>query len=88
MLIFYERILQFSKLRSMHLLGDINNDEEYDMSGIFEPTEQGAQIEGKIGYYYDFNVIKTAQYIILFPVQIQKHNSTFPKDAVRYLSLC
>ena len=47
MLIFYERILQFSKLRSMHLLGDINSDEEYDMSRIFEPTELGAQI----GYY-------------------------------------
>ena len=64
MLIFYERILKFSKLRSMHILGDIYRDEEYDMSGIF------------------------AEYIILFPVQIVKHNSTFPKDAVHYLSLC
>ena len=51
MLIFYERILQLLKLRSIHLLGDINSDEEYDMSGIFEPTEQGAQMEGKIGYF-------------------------------------
>ena len=51
MLIFYERILQLLKLRSIHLLGDINSDEEYDMSGIFEPTEQGAQLESKIGYY-------------------------------------
>ena len=51
MLIFYERILNFSKLCSMHILGDINKDEEYDMSGIFEPTEQGAQLESKFGYY-------------------------------------
>jgi hypothetical protein len=32
----------------LQLSGDTNNDEESDLAFIFEPTEQGAILEGKL----------------------------------------
>jgi fatty-acid desaturase len=33
---------------SVHLSGGTNSDEDSDLAGIFEPTEQGVVLEGKI----------------------------------------
>jgi hypothetical protein len=45
--------------------GDTNSDEDFDPTGIFEPTEEGVVFEGKVQTFNVITDVTSTQYLKL-----------------------